>query len=117
MFCPNCKLEYQPGVKRCSDCAVELVKVLPDSGAPDLVEFVTVFTTGNPAILAVAKSLLDNAGITYFAKGETAQSWVGGTFGTGFNVITGPAELQVDDKDLAEAKEILDHVGEDASPA
>jgi hypothetical protein len=113
MFCPNCRLEYQPGIARCPDCNVHLVKTLPE--APDYIEFVTVLETGNPAILAVAKSLLDNAGITYFAKGEAVQNWVGGTFGTGFNVITGPVELQVDRTDLDEAKIILDHIGENAS--
>jgi hypothetical protein len=113
MFCPRCRLEYEPGVTRCSDCRVALVQNLPDP--PEYVEFVTVLTTGNPAILAVAKSLLDNAGIAYFAKGETVQSWVGGTFGTGFNVITGPAELQVDEEDADEAKEILNHIGENAT--
>lgn len=112
MFCPKCRIEFEPGVTRCSDCQGALAKTLPDP--PEYVEFVTVFATGNPALVAVAKSLLDNAGITYFAKGETAQAWVGGTFGTGFNVITGPTELQVDRKDLDEATLVLDGVGESA---
>ncbi len=110
MFCPKCRLEYEPGITRCSDCHTALVATRPDP--PEYVEFVTVLTTGNPGILAVAKSLLDDAGIEYFAKGETVQNWVGGTFGTGFNVITGPVELQVDSVVAAEAREILKQVGE-----
>jgi len=113
MFCPKCRLEYEPGVARCPDCHVHLVKTLPD--APDFIEFVTVLTTGNPAILAVAKSILDNAGIEYFAKGETVQNIVGGAFGVGFNVATGPVELQVDRLQVDEAKTILDHIGESAA--
>ncbi len=113
MFCPQCRLEYEPGIARCPDCDVQLVTTRPDP--PEYVEFVTVLSTGNPAILAVAKSLLDNAGIEYFARGETASSWVGGAFGVGFNVATGPVELQVDRTKLEEAKTILDHIGEGAS--
>jgi hypothetical protein len=113
MYCPQCRVEYEPGVTRCSDCHTALVATLPDP--PEYVEFVTVLTTGNPAILAVAKSLLAEAGITYFAKGETVQSWVGGTFGTGFNVITGPVDLQVDTEDVEAAREILEQVGERAA--
>ncbi|MGB6198730.1 MAG: hypothetical protein WA871_03000 [Candidatus Acidiferrales bacterium] len=32
MFCPNCKAEYLPGVKHCSDCDVDLVENLPAPG-------------------------------------------------------------------------------------
>lgn len=113
MFCPKCRLEYEPGIARCADCNVKLVKTLPDDAG--YVEFVTVLETGNPAVLAVAKSLLDDAGIEYFAKGETVQNIVGGAFGVGFNVATGPVELQVDSAKLDEAKAVLDHIGEDAS--
>jgi hypothetical protein len=69
---------------------------------------ITVLTTGNQAIIAVAKSLLDDANITYFAKGEGLQNLFGfGTLGTGFNPIVGPIELQVEEHQAEEAKTIL----------
>lgn len=59
---------------------------------------VTVLTTRDPVVLAVAKSLLDAADIPYFAKGEDVQNltpfvlWV---------------ELQVGADDVAEARMLL----------
>jgi len=74
-----------------------------ESGEP-----VTVLETGDPGLLAVAKSLLEDAGIPYFAKGEAIQNLFGaGTFGTGFNVVTGPVELQVAECDAAQAHALL----------
>ena len=74
-----------------------------ESGEP-----VTVLETGDPGLLAVAKSLLEGAGIPYFAKGEALQNLFGaGTFGTGFNVVTGPVELQVAESDAAQAHALL----------
>ena len=71
-------------------------------------ELVTVLATGNQAIIAVAKSLLDNAGIEYFVKGEGLQNLFGlGTLGTGFNPIVGPIEVQVNEPDAAEARKVL----------
>jgi len=35
MFCPKCKAEYRKGFNRCSDCDIELVSSLPESGKED----------------------------------------------------------------------------------
>ncbi|MGE5245144.1 MAG: putative signal transducing protein [Betaproteobacteria bacterium] len=68
-------------------------------------EPVTVLETGDQALLAVAKSLLEDAGIAYFAKGEGMQDLFGlGRFGTGFSPVVGPVELQVAADDAAEAR-------------
>lgn len=69
---------------------------------------VTVLETGDPALLAVAKSLLEEASIQYFAKGEGVQDlFGGGRFGTGFSPFTGPIQLQVAADDAEEAKTLL----------
>jgi hypothetical protein len=74
-----------------------------ESGEP-----VTVLETSDPALLAVAKSLLEDADIPFFAKGEAVQDLFGlGRFGTGFSPITGPIELQVAADDAAEARAVL----------
>jgi hypothetical protein len=79
----------------------------------DKERFVTVFASGNKAIIAVAKSILDDAGIEYFAKNEGVEDLFGiGVVGTGYNILTGPIELQVVGKNKKEAKELLKDLSE-----
>jgi len=73
----------------------------------DADEPVTVLETSDPALLAVAKSLLEAAGIPFFAKGEALQNLFGAGTVAGFNPITGPVELQVSVDDAADAKATL----------
>ena len=69
---------------------------------------ITVLESGDPALLAVAKSLLEGAGIQYFAKGEGVQDlFAGGRIGAGFNPFTGPIQLQVAADDAEQAKALL----------
>ncbi len=71
-------------------------------------EPVTVLESSDPAVLAVAESLLAGAGIEYFAKGEAMQDlFAAGRFGTGFNPIVGPVQLQVPGEDAERATELL----------
>jgi hypothetical protein len=69
---------------------------------------VTVLETGDQALLAVAKSLLESASIPYYAKGEAMQDlFAWGRFGTGFNPFVGPVRLQVAPEDAEEAAALL----------
>lgn len=69
---------------------------------------VTVFETGNEAIVAVVKSILDEAKIKYLAQGDGVQDLFGvGVIGTGFNPVTGPVVFQVMPEDASYAKELL----------
>jgi hypothetical protein len=75
MFCPNCKYEYRLGVTVCPDCGATLVYKLPpefkdEKPAPVLLELVTVFESADRSLIAVAKEILDEAGIEYYAKNE-----------------------------------------------
>jgi hypothetical protein len=75
---------------------------------------VTVFETGNEAVVAVVKSLLDEAKIRYLAQGEGVQDLFGvGVIGTGFNPITGPVVFQVMPEDAEYAQELLKDVKPD----
>ena len=77
---------------------------------------VTVFKTGHEGIVAVVKSILDEAKIQYLAKGESVQDLFGvGVLGTGFNPITGPVEFRVMPEDVEYAKELLKDVKESDS--
>ncbi|KKM11226.1 hypothetical protein SY88_09815 [Clostridiales bacterium PH28_bin88] len=110
MFCPSCKYEYVDGVKECPDCKVALIEDLETEKKPRLeyVELVTVLATGDPALIAIAKSILECAGIKYFAKGERLQDLFGyGRLGPGFNPLTGPVEIQVARDDEEAARDLL----------
>ena len=75
---------------------------------------VSVFETGNEAIVAVVKSILDEAQIRYLAQGEGVQDLFGvGVLGTGFNPVTGPVVFQVMPEDAEYAKELLKDVTDD----
>jgi hypothetical protein len=77
------------------------------TGKRQVDEPVTVFETNDPALLAVAESLLESEGIRFFAKGEALQNLFGAGAVSGFNPITGPVELQVSADDAADARSTL----------
>jgi len=111
MFCPNCKAEYREGYTVCAECQVPLVDKLPESdedaeAEPDL-KPVTVLETGDPAELMVAESLLEDAGIEFFPKGEMVQDMFGAGRLGGFNTLAGPVEIQVRPEDADEARRLL----------
>lgn len=67
---------------------------------------VTVLETSDPGLLAVAKSILEDARIPHAAAGEGLQS----LFGLGqivFNPLVGAVRLQVASEDATEAKALL----------
>ena len=70
----------------------------------DTETLVTVYTSGNNAICALVKSMLDEAGIDYLAKGDNLQS----TYP--LNVF--PVEFQVFSGDVEFARELLKDVEE-----
>lgn len=76
-------------------------------------EVVTVLTTGDQVIIALAKATLDEAQIPYVVKGEGLQDLFGvGRLGTGYNPIVGPVEIQVALEDEEEAKKLLETLPE-----
>ncbi len=111
MFCPKCGAEYREGFTVCSACNVPLVNELPRQIEPGFIKFVTVYETGDPAFIAFAKSILQSEGIKYFIRGEGLQDlFAGGRLGTGFNPVIGPVEIQVDEKDVEKAKDLLSQI-------
>lgn len=70
MFCPKCKSEYREGFKECGECKVPLVKALPPESKPEYAEFEEIYSTFNHADIVFVKSVLHDAGIKYFIKGE-----------------------------------------------
>ena len=112
MFCPQCGTEYREGVTVCRDCGVGLVEDRPPEPAEPRYEWadlVTVLRTSDPALIAVAKSLLEAEGIPCFAQGERLQDLLGlGRAGGGVNLVTGPVQLQVPREHESEARLLLE---------
>lgn len=108
MYCPECGGEYREGFLECADCGVPLVENPPaPEEHPDL-ELVTVLETGDPALLAVAESLLIDAEIRYLKRGDFLQDLFAlGRFGTGSSPVTGPVAVQVAKENAGAALEIL----------
>jgi hypothetical protein len=121
MFCPSCGSEYREGFSSCADCEVPLVDSPPDEPHPDPGDIETVFASSDPVALVTAKSLLDEAGIPYLARGEGIQDLFGmGRLGTGFSVVAGAVEIQVGAHRAQEAADLLYEAGledgEDGAP-
>ncbi|SFG84269.1 Putative signal transducing protein [Desulfotomaculum arcticum] len=77
------------------------------------VDLIEIMATGDPAKIMVAKSILDEAGIKYLAKGEGLQDlFAMGRIGTGFNPLVGPVKFLVRDEDQEIAKELLKELQE-----
>ena len=107
MFCPQCQSEYREGFTRCSDCDVELVPALPDEGHdPDSV-LVQVLSTSDATIVAIVKSLFDEAGIEFVTRNEALQDMLGGGRLGGMNLVLGPVEFWVREDRESAAREIV----------
>jgi hypothetical protein len=79
-----------------------------DDEAENTLPFERVMDLTDPAMLAVARSLLEEAGIRFFIKNEGTQNlFGGGQLGTGYNVFTGPPSLMVEPSRVDEARELL----------
>jgi hypothetical protein len=113
--CPECNVEYIDTAIRCSGCDVELTlgPPIPEEHPDPKIE--TVYVTGDPALVAIAKSLFEDAGIEYFTKGDEIQDLFGlGRLG-GINILCGPVEFVAAAEDAPTARELLAHL-DDAVP-
>jgi len=108
MYCPKCRYEFKAGVTVCPDCNVPLVDTLPPEPEVEYeyIERIPIFKTTDQSKIMIAKSLLEEAGIDYFAQGEGIMD----LFGAGrlnFNPIVGPVIFAVKPEDEQKAREIL----------
>jgi hypothetical protein len=78
-------------------------------------EPVTIHISQNQTEHLLVQSILEGQGIKFFTKNENVQNLFGvGQFGTGYNAITGPMEIQVQLQDADEAKTVInDFLGND----
>ena len=111
MYCPECGSEYREGFVQCGDCEIPLVDNPPlEPEHPDI-RFVTVLEAGDPGEIALAESILMEAQIPYFKKGDQIQDLFAlGRVPFGFNPITGPVEIQVAEENVTAAHEALEEL-------
>ena len=114
--CPECNVEYIDTAIRCSDCDVELalgppIPEIPEEHPDPKIE--TVYAAEDPVLVALVKSLLEEAEIEYFTKGYGIPGLV--SIERGLNYVTGPLEFVVAGKDAPTARELLAHL-DDAVP-
>ena len=107
MFCPKCRREFSEGIQKCTDCMENLVEKTPGISEDNDIKLVTVLYTVDHGLTAIAKSILDGAGIWYFAKGEAIQDLFG-LGRIGYSVLTGPVEIQVRQEDEEVARALLE---------
>lgn len=108
MFCPNCGAEYIAGITICSDCQKPLIAEAPREVKKEHIKFVTIYKTGDQSLILFIKSVFESENIIYYLRNEAVQDlFGGGRLGTGYNVLAGPVEVQVDERDAEKAGEIL----------
>jgi hypothetical protein len=77
---------------------------MPD---PDI-QLVPVLEATDPALVAIAKSLLEGEDIPYLLRGEAVQDLFGwGRVATGYNVLVGVPVFFVREDDAERARELL----------
>lgn len=71
-YCPNCRTEYRPGIKTCSDCGSPLAADLPvvPVETPPEGELVPVFDPPDQMIGQSLAALLEDNGIRCILKSE-----------------------------------------------
>jgi hypothetical protein len=76
VYCPQCGVEYREGFTECSDCQVPLLPGTlppkPPSSFDPALDLVVVLETNDRVHLAMAKGLLEDAGIPFFVLGQIA---------------------------------------------
>ncbi|MBL8026401.1 MAG: DUF2007 domain-containing protein [Fibrobacteres bacterium] len=108
-YCPSCGT-FNKLQQDCPKCMVPLLPVdkyyMTENNKP--LQMVTVFMPENMAQLAVAKAILDDAGIPYYVKNEISQNLFGaGMVGAGFNTASGAMAVEVAASQAEEAAILL----------
>jgi hypothetical protein len=110
MFCPQCEKKFPWHVMVCPTCDVDTVDRLPGPEPTPDIELVPVFATDNPALIALARSLLDGEEIDYLIQdGDSKHERIYGIGrATGYEFGMGPAQFWVRADDAERVKELLE---------
>jgi hypothetical protein len=75
MYCPQCRAEYREGFTECADCQTTLLAGTPppeQSQSDPSLQLVVLLQTNDQIQLAMAKGMLEDAGIPFFVLGQIA---------------------------------------------
>ena len=97
---PRCGVEHADDTGECPSDDTATTRTAPPES--EWVDFVTVMTTRDLSELAVAKSVLEGAGIPFFARNEGVENLLS----------VGPVELQVPPELAGEAATLLQELDE-----
>jgi hypothetical protein len=92
---------------------------MPEPGTPDEGAVRTVFATGDPTEVILAKLLLEAEGVRFMVVGEGVQDLIGlGRLFGPYNPLAGPVQIRVAAEDVELALEVLREMREtrDAPP-
>jgi hypothetical protein len=92
----------------CPVCDVDTVDKLPGPEPTPDAELVSVFSTGDPGLIALAHSLLDAEKIDYFVRGDGLQDMFGLGRVTSYSFAMGPAQFVVRAEDADRARTLLE---------
>ena len=70
MLCPECGLDYEEEVKRCTDCDVTLIAFPEDEETVDEGEFLPFIEVTDVGAFALVTSQLEQAGVAWFVQSE-----------------------------------------------
>ena len=107
MVCPKCETEFPWHVMVCPTCDVDTLDRLPGPEPTPDVELVRAFATEDPALVALAQSLLDGEKIDYLIRDGGPPPIIGLGRATGYEFGMGPAEFSVRADDEARVKGLL----------
>lgn len=103
-YCPDCKYEFEEGIKECPDCKKPLVDNSPEKDQPVEVRWVLLKTLPSAIFAEMVKEALENEGIPSFIKADFFQS----AFSSHGTAMPGSyATILVPENKLEHAKDIL----------
>jgi len=96
-FCPQCRYEYQVGLRQCPDCGAELVEELaPEEQLPPSGPLVTVY---------IAQDMLEANLVKSFLEESQIEAFIGYDLGSAYPV--GPVEVRVAETHAEEARGLI----------
>jgi hypothetical protein len=108
MHCASCGKNFGPEVTECPECRIAWVEARGGPPPDPTIQLTPILETGDPGMIALAKSLLEAEGIEYLVRGENLQDLFGyGRLGVGYSIVSGPAEFVVREDDAERARDVL----------
>ncbi len=108
-FCPNCRAEYQEGLKKCPDCEADLVDELQEQ-SPQSINYVLLRTLPSRLYAEMLQEALKKEGIPSIIKSDD----IAITFPSYGTTSAVPVSIWVPKEDVKRSEQIanqmMDHI-------